>query len=177
MNLVRRFLAAATLLVLSACSQPINVQVPTLEPQLGSNTGAASVNDMSANVEGVYLGGRWNSRPALVKFTRSGAVPWVKSLLVSAKVSEVAAGPDGAAYVVYIVDASGRTRTFFVRKYSQTGAVLWTQQLASGVGKGSDTAISASASGKGTLYLSVSSGCFVSAQAELRKYWAKGALA
>ena len=180
MNPIRRlFLAAATLLVLSACSQPNDIQAPTLEPQFAeSSTGAASVTYMSASVNGVYLGGSWGNRPALINFTRSGRIPWVRTLSSSAKVKEVAAGLDGAVYLVYAVDASGETRSFFVRKYGQTGAVLWTQQLATGVKESdNDTSISASTDGKGNVYLSTSFGYQKSARVELRKYWAKGTLA
>ena len=180
MNSIRRlFLAAATLLVLSACSQPNDIQAPTLEPQFAeSSTGAASVNAMSANVNGVYLGGSWGNRPALINFTRSGRIPWVRTLPGSAKVKGVTAGLDGEVYLVYAVNESGGTRSFFVRKYSQTGAALWTQQLATGVKESdTDTMISASTDGKGNVYLSTSFGYQKSARVELRKYWAKGTLA
>ena len=170
------FLVVVTLSLLSACSQPADILAPNLEPQFGSSSGVASVNAMSASVDGVYLGGSWNSRPALINFTRSGRIPWVKTLPGSAKVSEVAAGPDGVAYVVYSVDESGGTHGFFVRKYSRTGKILWTQRLASGVKEATPT-ISASTDSKGNVYLSTSFGYIESAQVELRKYWAKGTLA
>ena len=180
MNSIRRlFLAAATLLVLSACSQPNDIQAPTLEPQFAeSSTGAASVNAMSANVNGVYLGGSWGNRPALINFTRSGRIPWVRTLPGSAKVKGVTAGLDGEVYLVYAVNESGGTRSFFVRKYSQTGAALWTQQLATGVKESdTDTSTLASTDGKGNVYLATTFGYGASARVELRKYWAKGTLA
>lgn len=178
MNPIRPlFLAAATLLLLSACSQPADIHMPTLEPQFGETTpGTDYAEHMAASVDGVYLGGRWNNRPALIRFTRSGRIPGVTTLPGSAVVRAVAAGPGGVIYVVYSLDDADGTRSFFARRYSQTGTVLWTRELASGIEQYKYNVNAAAATDdKGNLYLSVYFGG--GARAELRKYWAKGTLA
>lgn len=177
MNPVRSlFLAIATLLLLSACSQPADIYTPTLEPQFGeTNSGTDYAEHMAASTDGVYLGGRWDNRPALIRFTRSGRIPGVTTLPSSAVVRAVTAGP-GVVYVVYSRDDADGTRSFSARKYSQTGTVLWTRELASGLEQHNYNVNAAAATdGKGNLYLSayLEDG----ARAELRKYWAKGTLA
>lgn len=176
MNSIRpRFLVAATLLLISACSQPADIHTPTLEPQFGeTNSGTDYAEHMAASVDGVYLGGRWNNRPALIRFTRSGRIPGVATLPSSAVVRAVAAGPGGVIYVVYSLDNADGTYSMFARRHSQTGAVLWTQELASRVKK-SFVDAAAATDGKGNLYLSAY--LENEARAELRKYWAKGTLA
>lgn len=178
MNPIRPLLLAiATLLLLSACSQPADIRTPTLEPQFGeTNPGTDDAEHMAASTDGVYLGGRWNNRPALIRFTRSGRIPGVSTLPGSAVVRAVAASPGDAVYVVYSLDDADGTRSFFARRYSQTGTVLWTRELASGLERHNYNVNAAAATdGKGNLYLSVYSGG--GARTELRKYWAKGTLA
>lgn len=176
MNRVRPLvLAAATLLFISACSQPNDLQTPTLEPQFGATTpGADYAEHMAANTDGVYLGGRWNSRPALVKFTRSGNIPWVSTLPSGTRAEAVAAAPGGVVYIIYSLDA-GETRSFSVRKYSNSTAV-WTRGLASGADSSFESAAAATDK-TGNLYLVTSLGRGGSAGVELRKYWANGTLA
>lgn len=176
MNPIRPlFLAIATLLLLSACSQLADIHTPTLEPQFGETTpGTDSAEHLAASTDGVYVGGRWNNRPALIRFTRSGHIPGVATLPSSAVVRAVAAGP-GVVYVVYSLDDADGTRSFFARRYSQTGTVLWTRELASGLEKSRVDDVAAATDSKGNLYLSAYLGD--EARAELRKYWAKGTLA
>lgn len=168
-------LAAALLLFISACSTPDDLTAPPLEPQFSETTpGTDSAEQLAANADGVYVGGRWNDRPALIKFTRSGRIPWVSTLPGGARVRAVAAGPGGVVYAIYSVEEAGGTHGFSVRKYSQTGAVVWTRGLASEV-KGSSYIAAAATDKYGNLYLSAYLGS--AASTELRKYWANGTLA
>jgi len=166
--------ATLSTLLLAACSQD-EVRTQTLAPQFGETTpGTDAAEHMAASTGGVYLGGRWNDRPALIKFGRSGNIPWVKTLPGNASVSEVAASP-GSAHVVYSLEGADGSRSFFVRSYSQTGGTLWTRGLASGV-EASNTNATAATDKNGNLYLATSFGSVESGQAELRKYRSDGTL-
>lgn len=162
------FLAAALLLFASACSTPADLTAPPLAPQFSETTpGTDSAEHLAANADGVYVGGRWNDRPALIKFTRSGRIPWVSTLPGGARVRAVTAGSSGVVYAIYSLEEASGTHGFAVRKYSQTGVVVWTRGLASDIKVSSYTA--AAATDKyGNLYLSAYLGS--AASAELRKY-------
>jgi hypothetical protein len=176
-HLYSPFLAAALLLFASACSMPADLTAPTLEPQFSEATpGTDSAEHLSANIDGVYVGGRWNDRPALIKFTRSGRIPWVSTLPGGARVRAVAAGPGGVVYAIYSLKEASGTHGFAVRKYNRAGAVVWARGLTKGTERFTNAA--AATDKNGNLYLSTS--LVVSSDSvrtELRKYWANGSLA
>jgi len=163
-------------LLITACSRTTEIRTETLTPQFGGTTAGADYADhVAANPDAVYLGGYWNSKPALIKFTRLGRIPWIRTLPKEASVKEVAAGPGGAAYIIYSLDDAEGTRSFFARKYEQTGAVVWSRQFASGIERGFVNA-SAEADKNGNLYFFTSFGNIEAAQGELRKYKPDGTL-
>lgn len=107
-------------LLVSACSQtPPNHTPDTLEPQFGT-TAEDSVNQLAVGESGVYLGGKWKDKPSLIKFSRSGSIPWIRS--VDGPVVEVALDSGGNAYVVFYNSAD--STQYFIRKYTQSGTFV-----------------------------------------------------
>ena len=156
-------------LLISACSQTPD----TLEPQFGGNPDAYSydyVNQLAVGESGVYLGGTWKEKPSLIKFSRSGSIPWVRS--VNGPVVEVAVDSGGNAYVVFYSTADNTQ--YFIRKYTQSGTFVWQRQFTIPNGDGSGYHAS-DVDAQNNLYLSFSDS-EAPDKTELRKYSSNGTL-
>ena len=154
-------------LVFSGCNQT-PVQTP-LAPQFGT-VGYDSVEQLAVNESGIYLGGQRNSKPALVKFSRTGRIPWTRSLASTGNVLEVALSSAGDAYTLYRID-DGR---YAVRKYTQDGTLVWTRKFTDPSGVNFDLHASA-VDAQDNIYLSFST-YGTPRTAELRKYSSDGNL-
>lgn len=168
----RRLMPALVLALLAcACNRDPGPPAAALTPLFGeANPGDDYANDLTANAGGVYLDGVWNDRRSLVKFSRSGRIPWIRPLPVT-PYSSVASGPEGGAYLLYSTqDATDEALSYAVRRYTQMGTVVWTRPL-SGFPEG-DTAAASDAGGN--LYLAVAS--WEGGTTELRKVAPGGTL-
>ena len=163
-------LAFTLTLIATGCNQTLTTtptQAP-LAPQFGT-IGYNSVEHLAVDERGIYLGGQRNSKPALVKFSRTGSVPWTKSLASPGSVVEVALSKAGEVYALY---RTGDTH-YAVGKYNQAGTLLWTRKFTGP--SAADFDFNASdVDAQDNVYLSFSS--YRLSQAELRKYSSDGTL-
>lgn len=171
---MKPFLAFVVLaFVVAGCSQPASVPAQpaqkTLELQFGT-AGDDSVNHVAVNESGIYVGGQRNSKPALVKFSRTGRIPWTKSLASTGNVLEVALSSAGDVYALYRIDDA----RYAVRKYTQDGTLMWTRKFSNPSGVPVDVHASA-VDAKDNIYLSFST-YGTPRTAELRKYSSDGNL-
>ncbi len=158
--------------VVAGCSQPASVPAQPVQKPLELQFGTAgndSVEQLAVDESGVYLAGQRNSKSALVRFSRTGRIPWTKGL--GGPVVEVALDSDNNAYVVYY--SSANDARYFVRKYTSSGALVWKREITnpSGVNLdyyGSDT------DAQNNVYLAFSS--FRTSKTQLRKYSSDGTL-
>lgn len=163
-------LAVATLLFISACSQtPLNQTPDTLEPQFGNPDTYTFVDQLAVGESGVYLGGAWKGKASLIKFSRSGSIPWVRS--VNGPVIEVALDSGGNAYVVFY--SSANNAQYFIRKYTQSGTFVWQRQFTIPDGNGRGYCAS-DVDAQNNLYLSFANSDYD--KTELRKYSSSGTL-
>lgn len=154
-------------LVVSGCDQA-PLQTP-LEPQFGTPADDGA-NQLAVGESGVYLGGMWNGKPSIIKFSRKGSIPWVKS--VGGPVVEVALDSSGNAYVLNY-GAADNAR-YFIRKYTQSGTLLWKRELTNPSGVSFDYYAS-DVDAQDNVYLNFAS-FRPSGRAELRKYSPDGTL-
>ncbi|CAA9563183.1 MAG: hypothetical protein AVDCRST_MAG86-942 [uncultured Truepera sp.] len=166
----RTCLAVAVALLLVACSQTPEEAAPDLSPQFGTPGTYSAVDQLAVGESGVYLGGTWKDKPSLIKFSRSGNIPWVRSL--SGQVFEVALDSGGSAYVLF--HSSANDAEYFLRKYTQTGTFVWQRQFTVPDGDGSGYYAS-DVDAQNSLYLSYA-GFDASDKKELRKYRSDGTL-
>lgn len=176
-------LVALTLaLFISACSQPADIQVPSLEPQFGTANNDYGRN-VAVNTEGIYVGGEWNSKPVLVKFTRDGRIPWLREIGPQpgdehSNVWDVALAPSGHAYALYASiesrpggpdDGNTNFYTYYLRKYAPDAKLVWERRLTGA--SNSYSAVKVDVDKSNNLYVA-----FGGAEQGLRKYNAGGAL-
>lgn len=170
----RRAAFALFALLLAACSQTPAVR-GDLSPQFGETTaGADAAQQLAAGPEGVFVGGVWNGRSALIKFSRAGRIPWVRTLPRAAVARAVAAAPGGAAYALYTLADAGGTVGLYARGYSREGVVAWTRRVTTADG-GAPLDAFAATDGGGNLYVAASLGYLETGRGELRKYRPDGA--
>lgn len=154
-------------LLVSACSQtPLSQTPDTLTPQFGSATDDGA-NQLAAGESGVYLGGTWKNKSSLIKFSRSGSIPWIRS--VDGPVVEVALDSTGSAYVLF--SSAEEKAPYFLRKYTQTGTFVWQRQLTNPSGV-SFYDYASDVDAQNNVYLTFAS----SEKTELRKYRSDGTL-
>lgn len=171
MNRFRSFVITATILLfISACSAPADLAAPTLAPQFGSPDTYTFVDQLAAGESGVYLGGTWKDKPSLIKFSRSGSIPWVRSL--AGPVVEVAVDSGGNAYVVF--HSSTDNAQYFIRKYTQSGTFVWQRQLTI-PGENGRGYYASDVDAQNNLYLSFADSETLD-KTELRKYSPNGTL-
>ncbi|ADI15194.1 PQQ-binding-like beta-propeller repeat protein [Truepera radiovictrix] len=162
------------LLLVTACSNLSETPVTTVDPLFGAKTpGAETVRHLAVSEEGIFIGGLWNGREALVKFSRKGTIPWTKRLPQEAEVKEVTAGPEGSVYVVYVKTYAPfggpyTQRDIILGRYDRTGALIWERTLAADLGRW--VSATAAADKNGTLYVSMPR------SRELRSYRPDGSL-
>jgi len=173
-------------LLIAACSQtPQGVAPPDLEPQFGT-PGIDTAFRLAASSEGIYVAGGWNDKAALLKFTRTGRLPWIRTLTPSAGdassyVIDVASGTAGHAYVLYASEReeynggedTTTIRRYYLRKYAPDKRLVWQRQVTS-VPAGSRIETLTS-DRSGNLYLALG-WTYPEAAGELRKYSAGGTL-
>lgn len=153
----RRFFSGLVLtLLVSACGYDPGPRAQTLTPLFGETTpGDDYANDLSADASGVYLIGVWNDRPALVKFSRAGRIPWIKRLPDDPGYSAVAPGPGGSVYALYGVadGADDGLLAYTVARYDPAGVLVWTRPFAA-LPEGD---LAAATDAQGNLYFAVAS--------------------
>lgn len=134
-------LAVSTLaLLISACSQPLDSQAQTSElaPQFGTQD-SEYVAHVAVNTEGIYLGGSWEGKPALIKYTRAGRLPWVKFPQPAqgewahwesgdGGIRGVELSADGHIHVLQRAGTDGPS-TYYLSKYAPNGSLLWKRRF------------------------------------------------
>lgn len=134
--------ASALFLLISACSQPADIQTPSLEPQFGT-AGDDRGENLAVSTRGIYSTGIWDEKPVVFKFTRDGRLPWLRELTAKpgddgVRVYDVASTSSGQAYVFYASSYEETTpngehtftySTYYLRKYAPEGKVLWERKL------------------------------------------------
>lgn len=147
MNSQRSFVLAAAFvtLVVSGCSQPRNITDHGLEPQFGTPAadGAAGlarysggvyvVGSTSGNLHSTHKGG---GDAFIRKVNASGTLMWGRQFGTAAayRATDVATDTSGNTYVLgqtggTLARALRGPSDFFLRKYSPSGTVLWTNQM------------------------------------------------
>lgn len=163
-------------LVVTACNSIPETQVETLTPQFGEATpGLEAASHLAVSEDGVFIGGIWNSRQALIKFSRKGGIPWITRLPQAVEVKDVVAGPEGSVYVLFVeaytLGGPDPTRNLVLQRYDRSGAFVWTRTLAFNLHRG--VGAGAAADKNGTLYLFAASSGFGT---QLRSYRPDGSL-
>ncbi len=170
---MKPFLAFVVLaLVVAGCSQPASAPAQPAQKPLELQFGTAGddyVEHLAVNENGVYLGGQRNGKPALVKFSRTGRIPWTKSLASTGNVLEVALSSAGDVYALYRTDDA----RYAVRKYTQDGALVWTRKFSNPSGDDFDIFVS-DIDAQDNVYLAFSN--YGNPETELRKYSSDGKL-
>lgn len=176
-------LAASTLaLLISACSQPNDVQTPSLEPQFGTAGDDAGYH-LTVGTEGIHMTGVWEGEPAVIKFTRSGNLPWLNEITAKpgddgVRVYDVTSAVGGHAYVFYAsfyerTSTNGEHTTtystYYLRKYAPEGRVLWERKLTNPLTGYNLLTKNLDVDSSGNVLVALLSG-------ELRKYSANGTL-
>jgi outer membrane protein assembly factor BamB len=161
-------------LTVTACNRIPETPVTTLDPLFGARTpGLEAANRVAVSEDGVFIGGTWNDRPALIKFSRAGRLPWITRLPAesSTDIGSVATGPDGVSYVIYAETVSLGTypeRNLVLRRYERDGTPSWSDTLVKDTGRRFTAKVATDKNG--TLYL------FTSRGRELRRYRPDGSL-
>lgn len=172
MNARPLLLAASTLaLLISACSQPADVQAPMLEPQYGSAADDVA-NSVAVNASGtIYAlsleqtdnqGSSYGDKLGVLtlrRFDRSGTQVWKATQdfgfcdadLCTATVLDVAADVSGNAYVIYTNGRDGYLD--FLVKYDSKGVRQWQRPLRNGYNFTSLLYLDVATDSKGAVYV------------------------
>jgi hypothetical protein len=147
MNITRSLMLAASLvaLVVSSCSQPSDLPSPNLEPQFGTTAfdGAYGVTKYGSAVYvvgstsgGLHSTNKGGSDAYIRKVDTSGKLLWGRQFGTDKAdyPHDVATDANGNAYVYgnTMGDLARPMRVYtdhFLRKYTPSGAVVWTRQF------------------------------------------------
>ncbi len=164
-RLVVLILVLFLVLFLAACSQnPIDLGQTPLTSQDFGTAGYDEARGLAANATGVYVAGYTEgsldgpNKGSTDAFLRkyNGGVVWARQFGTRAPdtATDVAVGPAGNSYVVG--DTNGALgfkvgfTDVFLRKYSSSGALLWTRQFGT---TDSDSATAVALDGSGYVYV------------------------
>jgi hypothetical protein len=137
------FAAAFLALLISACGQPSDRAVPTLEPQFGTRGNDYAESLAYNKARYLYVVGRLDAAdrlggdPFLRRYDRAGSLVWERYPDMTGAVdgSSVTAGAAvdgyGNAYMAWSYDVQGSGRQSNLAKYSSGGALLWKKSLPS----------------------------------------------